>query len=292
MAVSSFESIAGGAENSSYLLGTDQGRMVLTLFESKTMEEAQRLGKLLGYLERESFSSTRVLPMTSGDLVNSHQGKAVMLKHYLDGKVLKELSEDRLRQLGGTLAQLHALSAPNFLPEEPAFGLGRIRLGLDEVRDEAFRDWLIELGDWVEQELGGDLPSGLVHADLFQDNVLFAGERLLAVIDFEDAGRYKLVYDIGMAIVGTCLAGIEIAWPKAAALVAGYEEMRLLEKRERTALQASVVYGAISTSYWRYWKYNIYQPTSERTDKHLEMKAVADWISSIAADIFLERIFS
>jgi len=290
LAISSFESIAGGAENSSYLLGTDQGRMVLTLFESKTMEEAQRLGTLLSYLEEVNFPSTLVLPLPKGGLVSSHQGKAVMLKHYLDGQVHTKLSEDMLRQLGGKLAQLHGLSSPAYLPDVPAFGLKRIRAGLDEVRDADFRAWLIEWGDWLEQQLSWELPRGLVHADLFQDNVLFADERLLALIDFEDAGHYKLVYDIGMAIVGTCLVELEIAWPAARALLAGYEEVRRLEEGERRAIQASVVYGAMSTAYWRYWKYNIYQPTPERTDKYLEMKAVADKVRTIAKDSFIEKI--
>jgi len=292
LVVSSFDSIAGGAENSSYLLGTDQGRIVLTLFESKTMEEAQRLGKLLRYLEHEEFPSTRLISLPDESLVGSYQEFPVMLKHYLDGQVHKELIEDKCRQLGGTLARLHALPAPDFLADEPAFGLRRIRRGLAEVRDEGFRKWLSERAAWVEQELAGDLPSGIVHADLFSDNLLFDGEHLVALIDFEDAGHFKLVYDIGMAIVGTCLIGTKIAWPKAAALVESYEEVRELKSSEREAIKASIVYGALSTAYWRYWKYNIRQPTPLRADKHLEMKAVAENGAALSADEVSAHLFS
>ena len=249
------------------------------------------MGKLLRYLEEKHFPSSRVLTRADGGLVSKYKGKPVMLKHYLEGQVYRELNEDMLRQLGAALAQLHSLSAPDYMASEPAFGLGRIGKGLAEIGDELFREWLNDRSKWIEQELAEDLPTGLVHADLFNDNVLFEGDRLLALIDFEDASQYMLVYDIGMAIVGTCLAGTEIAWSKARTLVQGYEAVRRLDERERATLQASTEYGALSTAYWRYWKYHIQQPTPERANKHLEMKVVAEQVAAIPTDELLIALF-
>jgi homoserine kinase type II len=289
--VSSYDSIAGGAENSSYQLETDKGPMVLTLFETKTMREAERLGELLKHLAAQNFHSHRVVEMADGALIGEHERKAVMLKHYLKGEVLAVLSERMVRQLGTQMALLHAIPAPNYLPDEPAFGLKRIRLGLAEVRDDSFKEWLDQRIEQLEQRMGNKLPNGLVHADLFNDNVLFRDEELVALIDFEDAGHTVLVYDIGMAIVGTCLQGTNVDWEKARALVRGYESLRNLEAQERNSLQASIEYGALSTAYWRYWKYNIEQPTPERADKHLEMRAVAEGVGLINARNFRTSIF-
>ena len=291
LAISSFESIAGGAENSSYQLETDMGSMVLTFFETKTMEEVEPLGQLLKHLEAQNFPSHRVVETTDGALVSTYQGKALMLKRYLLGEPLAVLNEAMVRQLGRQLAILHAIPAPDYLPNEPAFGLQRIRSGLAEVRDKSFKDWLDERCERVEQRMGKQLPIGFVHADLFNDNVLFNGEQLEAIIDFEDAGTTMLVYDIGMAIVGTCLRGPDVDWSKARALVEGYETVRKLEDQERVALQASIEYGALTTAYWRYWKYNIKQANQERAEKHLEMKAVAEAVAGVEPNIFTLRIF-
>ena len=291
LAVSSFESIAGGAENSSYLLNTAQGRVVLTLFEHKTVEGAEPLGKLLVYLEEQGFSNTRVLARADGGLISSHRGKPVMLKHYLEGQVQSELGEDMLRQLGSELAQLHAIPAPDYLAREPAYGLRRISGAPREKFEPNFAHWLAQRAAALTQATLDDLPRGLIHADLFYDNVLFVGDRLLALIDFEEACHYSLVFDMGMAIVGTCLVGGEIKLSKARALLAGYEALRALEESERAALQAHIEIGALSTAYWRYWKYRIQQPTPERADKHLEMKAIAEQVMAIPSDKLLAKVF-
>lgn len=291
LAVSSFESIVGGAENSSYLLSTSQGRMVLTIFEQQTMESAQPLGRLLVYLEEQSFRSTRVLARADGALISSHQGKPVMLKHYIEGQVHLELSEDMLHQVGVRLAQLHAIPAPDYLASEPSFGMRRISRAPQENFEPQFADWLARRAAALTATIPRDLPRGLIHTDLFADNLIFEGERLLTIIDFEEACRYSLVFDIGEAIVGTCQMRGEIAWPKARALLAGYEAVRALEEAEWASLQAHIEYGALSTGYWRYWKYHIQQPTPQRAKKHLEMKAIAEQVAAIPADEFLAKVF-
>jgi len=119
------------------------------------------------------------------------------------------------------------------------------------------------------------LPTGLVHGDIFFDNILFEGNDLTGIIDFEEACNYYKVFDLGMCIVGTCVENGSVSLDKAKSLLAGYESIRKLEDTERKVLPLFSEYGAIATSFWRFRHHFITNPHSQR-DNYLEMVAVAN----------------
>jgi len=136
------------------------------------------------------------------------------------------------------------------------------------------------------------LPIGLIHGDLFYDNVLFKRKNFRAIIDFEEACHYYKGFDIGMGILGLCTEGTAVALDKAQALVAGYQQVRLLEESEKETLQLFVEYAAIATSYWRFWKYHIHTPMVEKVDKHWQMVRLAQGINAKSQTRFLEAVFN
>ena len=130
------------------------------------------------------------------------------------------------------------------------------------------------------------LPTGLIHGDLFCDNVLFEGEKFKAILDFEDACHYYKAFDVGMAIVGVCRKAASIDPGKADAFVSGYQEVRALEEAERANLQAFIECAAILTSVWRYWKYHIDAPDIEESTRYTEMVEIAKRVAAVP-DAFL-----
>ncbi len=291
LSVMGFESIEGGAGDSSYLLHTRQGSYVLTVFEI-TPAHVVRMGRPLVLLAEYGFPTSRLLAPTKGGMVTVYLGKPVILKRYIVGQECKDLDEAMLRQIGMAMARLHQVPAPGFLPDEHSYFL-------DVVPDVSGRKVNLEYESWLSRRLASlgrfispELPRGLIHGDLFYDNVLFEGKEFKAIIDFECACRYYKAFDLGMGIVGLCAEGSIVALDKARALVAGYQQIRILGEREKEALQLFAEYAATATSAWRLRKHNIVTPNAEKADRYRQMVRLAEEIGAIPKSRFLRTVFN
>ena len=285
-----YESIKGGAGNSSYWVRTGQKQFVLTVFE---IEETRvvNLCKLLRLLEEYHFPTTRIQELTNGDAITSIQGKTVLLKPYLVGQVVKDLDENRVRQVGTEMALLHKIPSPDYLPDQHAYGLQTFQAILGEKIDLEYENWLAKKYKILSKEMPSGLPRGLIHGDVFYDNVLFEGETFKSLIDFEEACHYYKIFDLGMAVIGLCTENLRLKLEKVRALVDGYQSVRVLEENEKESLQYFIEYAAIATSSWRFWNYNIENPDPQKSEKNYEMVKIAQDASAIPAKEFLNRIF-
>ena len=190
------------------------------------------------------------------------------------------------------MAKLHQVPQPDFLSIRRPYGVQKYSSIQGQNIDTEYEDWIAKRLPYLEQEKPQGLPRGLIHGDIFYDNVLFEGTKLKAIIDFEDATSNDKVFDLGMGIVGLCRKGKRVVPEKARALVKGYEQIRELEETEKSALQLYVEYAAATVSCWRYWKYHVDAPSVANADKHWQMVRVAEGVQDIPEARFLEMIFS
>ena len=197
------EAFEGGA-NSSFALRTRQGDYVLTVFDEKSLEDVMKIGRLLLLLANHKFPTTRLLQTNEGDLATTFRDKPVMVKEYIDGRVIKNLDTKMVSQLGAAMGKLHQVPTPDYLPVEHAYGLQLFSKAIGRNINPEYETWLSEQLAYLERSIPSHLPRGLIHADMFYDNVLFDGTELKAVIDFEEACCYYRVFDVGMGIVGLC----------------------------------------------------------------------------------------
>jgi homoserine kinase type II len=290
LTVSAFEAMEGGAGNSSYLLRTQHGSYVLTVFDDRTLSYVTRLGQLLLMLAESDFPTTRLLLPVKGGMVTAHRAEPVMVKAYIAGQVCKDLSETMLQEVGAALATLNQLPTPDFLLNKHPYGRQTLSDVIGRNVDPEYESWLADRFAHLEQRIPPGLPSGLIHGDLFYDNVLFEKERFKAIIDFEDACCYYKVFDLGMGILGLCAEGATVSLDKARALIAGYQQVRMLEESEKEILQLFVEYAAISVSCWRFWKYHIDTPNPEKADKHWQMVRIAEGVNAVPKARFLAMV--
>ncbi len=286
-----YETVSGGATNSNYLVRAQQGRYVLTVFEEKTFNQTVELGQLLLLLEEHQFPTTHPLFAGNGEIAIMHKGKPVMVKKYVEGEVCRYLSNGMLHQVGAAMARLHQVPVPSFLSSRHPYGVLKFPSIQGQNIDTEYETWIAQRFSYFEQQKPQGLPRGLIHGDLFYDNVLFEGRRLKAIIDFEETTCEDNVFDLGMGIVGMCGVGTGVVLEKARALVSGYEQVRELEAREKRALQMFVEYAAATVSCWRYWKYHIDEPREENADKHRQMVQVAEEIMCVPKAKFSEVVF-
>jgi homoserine kinase type II len=286
-----YQSIEAGAGNTNYVLRTVTGQYILTIFEIE-YRRVVNLSKLMQWLEAHDFPASQIQKSTAGELVTRWRGKPMLLKHFIPGRVVENLDSGMLAHVGAAVAQLHAIPAPEFLPTNHPYGFETFSFLLDKEIDIDYEAWLAERMTSLTRTIKLDLPRGLIHGDVFYDNILFEGQNLTAIIDFEEACYDFNVFDLGMAIVGTCLNVGEINLAKTSALVQGYQNHRVLTYLEKETLKSFVEYAAIATSSWRFWKYNIDTPLESLGGKHWEMVAIAERVNAFPNQEFVRAVFA
>ncbi|WDP88379.1 MAG: homoserine kinase [Desulfobacter sp.] len=269
--------LSGGQANSSYRLNLSKGNFTLCVCDEKTPDEVEVLTRVLDYIDAGGFPSTRAVHTAEGSSFIIHDGKPVYIKEFLPGKVVRDLDRSMLEQVGDAMAKLHELEPPAGLPQAFPYGLGHF----DEVLDSQglshpFKDWLAEKETWLKGELDPAMARGFIHGDIFWDNLLFDKGRLSAVLDFEEASLYYLLYDLGMAAVGCCSARGQFDRDKIDGMLRGYQNRRPLSRREREQFIPFLVYAATAAAFWRFRQYNLRHPDPDLADYYEELAALAD----------------
>lgn len=250
-AVLSCKGIAEGVENSNFLLVTESGPYILTLYEKRTRRED--LPFFLGLMEHLADKGIACpLPVqgTDGQALRELSGRPAVIVTFLAGMWPRRITPHHCAELGTALARLH-LAVADFRMERPnALSLdgwkdlaGKCAPRADEVARDLRATLEAELAA-LEANWPAGLPSGVIHADLFPDNVFFRGDGLSGLIDFYFACNDFLAYDIAVALNAWCFeADGSFNITSARAMLAGYEAHRPLSSAERAALPA-LAHGA------------------------------------------------
>ena len=242
----SFKGVAEGVENSNYLLETETGRFILTLYERRVRaEDLPYFLSLLEWLADHGFPSARPVADRTGRSLGELAGRPAAIVTFLTGLSARRPTVAHCREAGEGLAWLHQASAG--FPERRPNNLGqsawaRLAGGLKD-RAEALKPGLAATigGDIAEIAAAWPthLPDGVVHADWFPDNVFFRDGRFAGAIDFYFAANDQLAYDLGVALNAWCFeADGSFNVTSARALIDGYERRRVLSAAERAVLPA------------------------------------------------------
>lgn len=288
--ISNFQAIEEGSSNSNYFLSTDQGQYVLTIFEIAPIA-AEKIASILSLLEQHNYPAPKLIQATNGKNLIEYQNKKVMVKRYIPGRTLTKLNTEQIRQTGVFLAKLHQIPPPNYLPREHYYLKDTYPMILEQNQDQKYKEWVKSRVGFLTENLDPSLPTGFIHGDLFADNVLIENGKLKAVLDFEDAGHNRLIFDIGMAVVGLCGEDSRIRLEKVRALLSGYQNTRLLDKNEKQSLLANIKLAAVLTSAWRFWKYNLTGSNPGRSDHYRQMVNIVDDLDKIPEDFFFKNVF-
>ena len=243
-ALISVKGIAEGVENSNFLIVTDAGPHILTLYE-KRVDPADLpffIG-LMDHLAARGLSCPRPVRSRSGAALGMLGGRPAAIVTFLNGVWIRRPRTLHCAAVGEALAQLHlagegfALTRRNALSVDgwrPLFERSEARA--DTVMPGLAGQIRAEL-DELEASWPTALPAGVIHADLFPDNVFFLKERLSGLIDFYFACNDFFAYDVAICLNAWCFeADGALNVTKARALLAGYQRVRPLLAEEVAAL--------------------------------------------------------
>jgi homoserine kinase type II len=252
-AVLSCKGIAEGVENSNFLIKTEQGNFILTLYEKRVNpRDLPFFIGLMEHLAARGFSCPTPIRGRDGQSLRRLCDRPAAVISFLEGLWPRDILPVHCTGVGGTLARLHeagsdfAMMRPNDLSLD-----GWARL-IAATRDEA--DSVAPgLADELEREMAAlqqawprDLPAGICHADLFPDNVFFRDEHVSGVIDFYFACSDALAYDLAICLNAWCFEP-DLTWnpDKSRRLIAAYQAIRPLTPAERAALPVLARGGAL-----------------------------------------------
>lgn len=275
--ITSVSDFAGGQENSNYHLMAGGRAYVLTLCENKTPAEVQVLIDTLRHLEEHGFRTTRIIPTRSGRTQVSFHEKPLLLKSYLPGTVIDPLPLATMEPLGQAIARLHRVPVPGFLPTRLAYGretFSPMRQNFGEPHP--FLNWLEKIKTYLKDYFPEDLPKALIHADIFTDNLILAPDHTPVIMDFEEATNYYRVFDLGMAIVGTCYWGGQLNALAKKELLRGYNAVTPLTEAEAKAIVPATTYAAAAMASWRFWQFNVVQPGAGKQEHYRALQKIAE----------------
>lgn len=241
----SYKGIAEGVENSNFLLHTTAGHFILTLYEKRVAKgDLPFFLGLMTHLASHGINCPQPVKDRSGAALSTLAGRPAAIINFLEGVWPRKPNATHCAGVGQALAKMHlagrgfattranALSVSGWRPlfEQAAARADEVRQGLRDFIETELS--YLESGVWPN-----DLPQGLIHADLFPDNVFFIGDELSGIIDFTFACNDTLAYDIAICLNAWCFeSDCSFNVTKARAFLNAYGRERELTEAEQQAL--------------------------------------------------------
>ncbi|TAN65527.1 MAG: homoserine kinase [Methylobacter sp.] len=234
--VVSFEGITDGIDNTNYFVTTTLGSFVLTLFESLTVDELGHVLTLLSHLGANKLRCPNPQSDRQSNLLRQLNGKPAAVFKRLSGIAITTPSILHCQEIGLQLASLHRCTQDYDFPVKNSNDLSWCKTVLNKIGahlSPTDRELINDELDFQVKNSPVNLPRGVIHADLFRDNVLFADEQLSGLLDFYSACSDALLLDIAITANDWCCDNGTVNNEKFTALLAAYESLRPLTKLEK-----------------------------------------------------------
>lgn len=240
----SYKGIAEGVENSNFLVHTSGGYFILTLYEKRVAaRDLPFFLRLMEHLAARGLTCPQPVKNRSGQVLGAVAGRPAAIVTFLDGVWVRRPSAGHCAAVGEALGRLHLAGSDFPLQRNNALSLDGWRALYATCRERADRVQP-ELGNFLARELDylqrtwpRDLPQGVIHADLFPDNVFFLGDHLSGLIDFYFACSDTLAYDVAISLNAWCFeTDHSYNVTKGRALLQNYAKTRPLSDAELAAL--------------------------------------------------------
>lgn len=237
--------ISEGIQNTNYIVKTDKDKFILTIFEDKRiLDGLDFFFSFTEHLADKGIPCPPPIHSRNGNILQDCKGKKAAIVGFLDGKWPRSIRANHCVEVGKYSALLHK-AAKGFIHKRecPQYELlYRYDLLKKEGKDiDLFKSGIVKeiekSAEYIKSNWPKDLPSGVVHGDIFPDNVLFEGEKLTGIIDFYMSRHDFYVADLANTLTQWCFENkAEFNITKARALLSAYNNERKLNKDELKAL--------------------------------------------------------
>ena len=243
-----FKGIEEGIENTNYFLSINRKKFILTVYEKRVKSgDLPFFSDLMSLLNKGNFKCPTPIINKQNKTITDYNGKKLMIVSFLEGKAKQSLSPNNCRSLGVEVAKMHEITKNFKLKRQNDLSVKSWRNLFDSVKDNCSKihkdlPKLIEenLCD-VEKNWPKNLPKGIIHADLFHDNIFFLQEKFSGIIDFYFACEDFFAFEIAICFNALCFDGpknnLSFNVTKAKNFINGYTTIRKLTEEERSNIK-------------------------------------------------------
>ena len=243
-----FKGIEEGIENSNYFLSVENKKFILTVYEKRVKsEDLPFFSNLMSSLNKSNFKCPAPILNKQNKTITDYEGKKLMIVSFLEGKAKKNLSPLNCKSVGIEVAKMHKITSNFKFKRDNDLSIKSWRTLFNSVKDkcsEIHKDLpkLIEenLGD-VEKNWPVNLPRGIIHADLFHDNIFFIKDKFSGIIDFYFSCEDFLAFEIAICFNALCFDGLKenlsFNVTKAKNFIEGYTSIRKLNDEEKNNIK-------------------------------------------------------
>jgi homoserine kinase type II len=271
--IRAIEPLSAGSVNSNFsLTGADGRRYFARLYEEQGREGARLELKLVSALDQAGVPVVRCLPRVDGAGVGDFEGKAFAIFPWLEGEILCQdrVSEAACQKLGAALARMHLTTPLLARPVEGRFRVTDLRKRLLRVEREGHDQYLDDverireaLNHYELERISQSAPRGVIHSDLFRDNVLWTKEgELAALLDFESACEGAFAYDVMVTICAWCYSD-RFQTGLVDAFLRGYHAARPIVGPEIAALKVEGAVGCLRFATTRITDFSLRAPPGQ-----------------------------
>ena len=247
-ALKKFEGIKEGIENTNYFIETEEGKFILTIYEKRVnKEDLPFFSRLMLELCKNDFLCPKPISNKNNEYISDFDNKKFMIVSFLEGKSKFNLSPIECKIVGKEMAKLHQITKNFKFTRKNDLSVKSWRKIFTQVKDKCSKihpdlPKLIEANlDNIEKEWPNDLPSGIIHADLFNDNIFFKNNRFSGFIDFYFSCNDFYAFELAICCNALCFDGVKqnlsFNVTKAKKLMEGYNEIRKISKEERKSIK-------------------------------------------------------
>ena len=261
-----FQGIKQGIENTNYLLKSKNKKFILTIFEKRVSnKEIPFFLKLMDRLNNSKINCPKPLRTINGNYLIKLKNKTACIVSFLEGKDKKKLNSKNCFEIGKIIAQMHLVTKKIKLFRKNSMGVKNLNPLLKSIKFKSKK--FNNLDKFLKNNLKNikknwpkKLPKGIIHGDLFIDNIFFKKNKLSGIIDFYFAANDYLMYEIAICINALCFdkknSKFKINKQKIKNLIKGYESIKKISLKEKKSLNILCKGAAIRYLLTRLYDYS------------------------------------
>ena len=262
----SFKGIKKGIENTNYLLISKNKKFILTIFEKRVLKnEIPFFMKLMDKLNYSKINCPKPLRTINGNYLIKLKNKTACIVSFLEGKDKEKLNPKNCFEIGKIIARMHLVTKKMKIYRKNSMGIKNLDPLLKSIKFKSnksnnLKKFLVNNFKNIKKNWPKKLPNGIIHGDLFIDNIFFKKNKLSGVIDFYFAGNDFFMYEIAICINALCFdkkkSKFEINKQKIKNLIKGYESIKKISLKEKKSLNILCKGAAIRYLLTRLYDYS------------------------------------
>jgi len=282
----SFKGIKQGIENTNYLLKSKKKKFILTIFEKRvSKKEIPFFMSLMDQLNTYKINCPKPIKSKSGNYLINIKNKSACIVSFLNGRDKKSLNPKNCYEIGKMIAQMHLSTSKIKLYRKNSMSIKNLNPLLNSIKFKSkkftnLEKFLKNNFKDIKKKWPKKLPNGIIHGDLFIDNIFFRNNKLSGIIDFYFAANDYFMYEIAICINALCFDKInskfKINKQKIRNLIKGYENIKKISAKEKKSLNILCRGAAM-----RYFLTRLYDYTNTPKTALIKIKDPKEYIDKL-----------